>query len=256
VRTWSMRRERRRAVRRVGTGPRGVTVVALVATALVVSACGARVGPYLGAAAGPVTGAGGSPPPTAAGARSASASGAPRSGPSSTPGSASALALAKQAGYFPTKLAFLSYSTAISAQAAQQFEYVYQHTFGATPCYTDFSISPASASLESDVAQMQADGCNGVMTTLDVTGNAKLVQAMAQQSFVDGAGTAVGGPGDVAGTEGVTVVRTGGGRYYHDPACPVVRNRAERAHPLSPGDTDGLAPCRICRPPDPGDLAL
>ena len=95
----------------------------------------------------------------------------------------SALALAKQSGYFPTKLAFLSYNIAISAQAAQQFEYVYQHTFGASPCYTDFSISPASASLESDVAQMQADGCNGVMTTLDVTGNAKLLQAMAQQSF-------------------------------------------------------------------------
>ena len=95
----------------------------------------------------------------------------------------SALALAKQSGYFPTKLAFLSYNIAISAQAAQQFEYVYQHTFGAAPCYTDFSISPASASLESDVAQMQADGCNGVMTTLDVTGNAKLLQAMAQQSF-------------------------------------------------------------------------
>jgi hypothetical protein len=73
---------------------------------------------------------------------------------------------------------------------------------------------------------------------------------------VDGAGTAVGGAGDVAGAEGVTVVRTGGGRYYHDPACPVVRNRAERAHPLSPGETDGLAPCRICRPPDPGDLAV
>jgi branched-chain amino acid transport system substrate-binding protein len=95
----------------------------------------------------------------------------------------SAFALAKQAGYFPTKLAFLSYNIAISAQAAQQFEYVYQHTFGGTPCFTDFSISPASASLESDVAQMQASGCNGVMTTLDVTGNAKLLQAMAQQSF-------------------------------------------------------------------------
>jgi branched-chain amino acid transport system substrate-binding protein len=369
VRTWSMRRERRRVVGRVGTGPRAAAAVAVVATALVVSACGARVGPYLGAAAGvgqsgapatasstvpgaaagPVTGAGGSPAPTAPGTRSASAAGTPRSGPSSTPGSApapapssfsfepraeaaacagtagntasdtgvtptqisignvsgltgplansfnqggeavnalfaavnaaggicgrqlklveeddqqnastnaadtadlvgkvlafagstsdadnggvpamaqanvpdfgfaincnrsesptywsasggscyqpqgpgrgpyaiddSALALAKQAGYFPTKLAFLSYSIAISAQAAQQFEYVYQHTFGATPCYTDFSISPASASLESDVAQMQADGCNGVMTTLDVTGNAKLLQAMAQQSF-------------------------------------------------------------------------
>ncbi len=95
----------------------------------------------------------------------------------------SALALAKQAGYFPTKLAFLAYNIAISAQAAQQFEYVYQHSFGGRPCFTDFAISPASASLESDVAQMQSNGCNGVATTLDVTGNAKLLQAMQQQSF-------------------------------------------------------------------------
>ena len=95
----------------------------------------------------------------------------------------SGLALAKSAGYFPTKMAFLAYNIAISAQAAQQFEYVYQHSFGGTPCYTDFAISPASASLESDVAQMQANGCNGVATTLDVTGNAKLLQAMQQQSY-------------------------------------------------------------------------
>jgi ABC-type branched-subunit amino acid transport system substrate-binding protein len=90
--------------------------------------------------------------------------------------------LAKQEGYFPTKMAFLSYSIAISAQAAEQFEYVYK-AMGGTVCYTDFAVSPATASLESDVAAMQQAGCNGSFDTMDVTGNAKLLQAMQQQSY-------------------------------------------------------------------------
>jgi ABC-type branched-subunit amino acid transport system substrate-binding protein len=90
--------------------------------------------------------------------------------------------LAKQGGYYPTHVAFLAYSIAISAQAAQQFEKVYQAD-GGSVCYSDFSISPASASLESDVAAMQQNGCNGVIDTLDVTGNAKLLQAMQQQAW-------------------------------------------------------------------------
>jgi branched-chain amino acid transport system substrate-binding protein len=92
-------------------------------------------------------------------------------------------ALAQSEGYLPKTMAFLAYSIAISAQAAQQFAYVYTHTFGGTICYEDTSISPVSASLESDVSQMQAKGCQGVYTTLDVTGNAKLLQAMQQQNF-------------------------------------------------------------------------
>ena len=63
-------------------------------------------------------------------------------------------------------------------------------------------------------------------------------------------------PVELSGREGVTVVRTAGGRYYHDPACPVVRNRAPATHALSAREVGGLAPCRICRPPDPGDLVL
>jgi ABC-type branched-subunit amino acid transport system substrate-binding protein len=90
--------------------------------------------------------------------------------------------LAKQSGYFPTKMAFLAYSIAISAQAAQQFEKVYQSE-GGTVCYTDFAVSPASASLESDVESMQQNGCNGVIDTMDVTGNAKMLQAMQQQAY-------------------------------------------------------------------------
>lgn len=93
--------------------------------------------------------------------------------------------LAKQSGYLPSKMAFLSYSIAISAQAAEQFEKVYAAE-GGTVCYTDFSVSPASASLESDVAAMQQHGCNGVIDTMDVTGNAKMLQAMQQQQYVPG----------------------------------------------------------------------
>jgi ABC-type branched-subunit amino acid transport system substrate-binding protein len=91
--------------------------------------------------------------------------------------------LAKASGYLPTKMAFLSYSIAISAQAAEQFEHVYQAE-GGTVCYTDFAVSPASASLESDVESMQQAGCNGVLDTMDVTGNAKMLQAMQQQAYV------------------------------------------------------------------------
>jgi ABC-type branched-subunit amino acid transport system substrate-binding protein len=93
--------------------------------------------------------------------------------------------LAKESGYLPTKMAFLSYSIAISAQAAEQFEKVYSEE-GGTVCYTDFSVSPASASLESDVAAMQQHGCNGVIDTMDVTGNAKMLQAMQQQQYIPG----------------------------------------------------------------------
>jgi ABC-type branched-subunit amino acid transport system substrate-binding protein len=93
-----------------------------------------------------------------------------------------AFAEAKQYGYLPAKMAFLSYSISISAQAAQQYEYVYQK-LGGTVCYTDFSISPASASLESDVQSMQQKGCTGSFNTMDVTGNAKLLQAMQQQNY-------------------------------------------------------------------------
>lgn len=90
---------------------------------------------------------------------------------------------AQQNGYLPKTMAFLAYSIAISAQAAQQFEYVYQHDFGGTVCYSDFSISPFNVNLEPDVEQMQANHCGGVIDTLDVTGNAQLLKALQQQNF-------------------------------------------------------------------------
>ncbi len=89
---------------------------------------------------------------------------------------------AKQFGYFPAKMAFLAYDISISAQAAKQYEHVYTG-LGGTTCYTDYSISPTTASLESDVVAMQNAGCTGSFNTMDVTGNAKLLQAMQQQNY-------------------------------------------------------------------------
>lgn len=94
---------------------------------------------------------------------------------------------------FPTKMAFLAYSIPISALAAKQFETVFQDA-GAQICDSDLSVSPASPNLTSDVLTMEQKGCNGVFTTMDVTGNAKLLQAMSNQGYHPGyAGTTLDG---------------------------------------------------------------
>jgi ABC-type branched-subunit amino acid transport system substrate-binding protein len=88
----------------------------------------------------------------------------------------------KGAGNFPSKIATLAYSIAISAQAGQEFHNEFVHD-GSQSCFTDFSVSPATASLDQDVLEMKSKGCNGVFTTMDVTGTAKLLAAMARQNF-------------------------------------------------------------------------
>jgi ABC-type branched-subunit amino acid transport system substrate-binding protein len=93
----------------------------------------------------------------------------------------SAFAQAKAKGYLPSRMAVLAYNIAISADAAKQFASAYQQ-LGGTICYTDYAISPASASLTPDVVQMQHNHCNGVYTVIDVTGNAKLLKALQQQN--------------------------------------------------------------------------
>jgi branched-chain amino acid transport system substrate-binding protein len=86
---------------------------------------------------------------------------------------------------FPTRLAVLSYNIPMSANAGSNYAHLFHHD-GSTICYEDFSISPATASLEGDVIEMRKDNCNGVFTTLDVNGNAKLLQAMQQQNWHPG----------------------------------------------------------------------
>lgn len=88
----------------------------------------------------------------------------------------------KAAGNFPSRIAVLAYSIPISADAAQEFDRMFVSA-GSTSCFTDYSISPATASLDQDVLEMKQKGCNGVFTLLDVTGNAKLLEAMSRQDW-------------------------------------------------------------------------
>ncbi|HEY2430433.1 MAG TPA: ABC transporter substrate-binding protein [Acidimicrobiales bacterium] len=88
----------------------------------------------------------------------------------------------KAAGNYPSKLAVLAYSIPISADAGQEFQRLFAAS-GSSICFTDYSISPATTSLDQDVLQMKNKGCTGVYTTMDVTGNAKLLDAMQRQNF-------------------------------------------------------------------------
>ncbi|MEY2566828.1 MAG: hypothetical protein QOE35_1357 [Actinomycetota bacterium] len=83
---------------------------------------------------------------------------------------------------FPKRLALLAYSIPISADAAKQFAYAFKRD-GSAICYENYSISPASASLDQDVLQMKQNNCDGVMTTMDLSGNAKLLQAEQRQNW-------------------------------------------------------------------------
>jgi ABC-type branched-subunit amino acid transport system substrate-binding protein len=83
---------------------------------------------------------------------------------------------------FPTRIATLAYQIPISEQAAKEFNSLFVRA-GATSCFTDYTILPTTTQLDGDVIQMKNHGCTGVYTTMDVTGNAKLYQAMSRQSF-------------------------------------------------------------------------
>jgi branched-chain amino acid transport system substrate-binding protein len=80
----------------------------------------------------------------------------------------------------PKRLAVLSYSIPISADAGHQFAYTFKQA-GSQICFEDYQISPASASLDSDVLQMKQNNCDGVTTTMDISGNTKLLQSLQRQ---------------------------------------------------------------------------
>jgi ABC-type branched-subunit amino acid transport system substrate-binding protein len=88
----------------------------------------------------------------------------------------------KKYNSFPKRIAVLAYSIPISADAAKQFAYAFKRD-GSTVCYENYSISPATASLDQDVLQMKNNNCDGVMTTMDLSGNAKLLQAQQRQDW-------------------------------------------------------------------------
>jgi hypothetical protein len=65
------------------------------------------------------------------------------------------------------------------------------------------------------------------------------------------------GPTVPAGSDGdgLGLVATPSGSFYHLPTCPVAQQRRERLRPVSESEALSMRPCRICDPPCPGDGA-
>lgn len=84
----------------------------------------------------------------------------------------------------PKSIAILSYSIAISQEAGKQFASAFQQE-GVKICYSDYNIEAGAqaTSIPTDVREMQADGCGGVYTTMDVVGNANMLDAMQNDNF-------------------------------------------------------------------------
>lgn len=83
----------------------------------------------------------------------------------------------------PSSMAVLSYSIPISAEAGQQYAAVLKQ-LGVSICYSNYSIPPAPGTvMGSVVTSMQQNGCGGVFTTMDVVGNADMLQDMAADGY-------------------------------------------------------------------------
>ena len=91
--------------------------------------------------------------------------------------------LAKQSNYLPSKMAFLSYSIAISARRGRAVRARLPGR-GRDGVLLGLRHLAGVGVVGERRASMQQHGCNGSIDTMDVTGNAKLLQAMQQQSYV------------------------------------------------------------------------
>jgi branched-chain amino acid transport system substrate-binding protein len=89
----------------------------------------------------------------------------------------------QQHGQLPKSMAVLSYNIPISAQAGQEYAAVFQK-LGVSICYSNYSIPPAPGTvMGSVVLSMQQRNCGGVFTTMDVVGNADMLQDMHQDGY-------------------------------------------------------------------------
>ena len=89
----------------------------------------------------------------------------------------------QQYNEMPKSMAVLAYNIPISAEAGQQYAAVLKAA-GVSICYTNYSIPPAPGTvMGSVVASMQQNGCGGVFTTMDVVGNADMLQDMAADGY-------------------------------------------------------------------------
>jgi branched-chain amino acid transport system substrate-binding protein len=83
----------------------------------------------------------------------------------------------------PKTIAVLSYDIAISAQAGQEFAQAFKDA-GVGICYSNYAIPPAPGTeMGQIVSTMQSDGCGGVYTTMDVVGNADMLQDMQSDGY-------------------------------------------------------------------------
>lgn len=83
----------------------------------------------------------------------------------------------------PKSIAVLAYSIPISAQAGQEYAAVFK-SLGVALCYTNYSIPPAPGTvMGSVVTTMDNDHCGGVFTTMDVVGNADMLQDMQSDGY-------------------------------------------------------------------------
>lgn len=89
----------------------------------------------------------------------------------------------QQYGDMPKSIAVLSYNIPISAEAGAEYASVFK-SLGVSLCYTDYSIPPAPGTvMGSVVTSMQQHKCGGVFTTMDVVGNAAMLQDMQSDGF-------------------------------------------------------------------------
>jgi ABC-type branched-subunit amino acid transport system substrate-binding protein len=80
-------------------------------------------------------------------------------------------------------MAVLAYNIPISAQAGQEYANLFQQE-GVKICYSNYAIPPAPGTeMGSVVSAMQAANCGGVFTTMDVVGNADMLDDMAQDGY-------------------------------------------------------------------------
>jgi hypothetical protein len=89
----------------------------------------------------------------------------------------------RQYNSLPKSIAILAYSIPISAQAAEEFATLFQ-SFGVSICYKNTSIAPAPGfEMSSVVTAMRQANCAGVFTTMDVVGNASMLDYMSEQGW-------------------------------------------------------------------------
>jgi hypothetical protein len=71
-----------------------------------------------------------------------------------------------------------------------------------------------------------------------------------QRGLTAPSGSAPGSSGESDG-DGLGLVATPSGTFYHLPTCPVAQQRRDKLRPVEESEARSMRPCRICDPPCP-----